>query len=116
MRTGLIATFLGALALTACGSIGDSVWQKPIDLSPRVQAAFDAYTKLPAPAEFAVSEDGQHYGYSYCSEVSGSGCRGKARFIAIQNCESRSGVECKTYAIGTSPVFSGRSGQALLPE
>lgn len=109
MRTGLIATLFGALALAACGSAGSSTWQKPIELSPQVQAYFDAYTELPAPGVFVVSEDGRQAGYTYCPAVSGSACRTSRTYTIIRNCESRSGgVECKIYAIGVSQVFSGQ--------
>lgn len=110
MRTRLIATLFGALALTACGLAGESTWRKPIELSPRVQAAYDAYGKLPSPSHFAVSEDGRHYGYTYCPEASGSACGDRGvRFMAIRNCEhSSGGAECRIYAIGRRQVYSGQ--------
>ncbi len=75
MRIGLITILFGALALAACGSVADTAWQKPIKLSPRVQAYFDTYTELPAPGVFVVSEDGETAGYTYCADESGSACR-----------------------------------------
>ena len=105
-----IATLFAALALSACGSNGDIVWQEPIELSPRVQAAYDAYTKLPNPSHFAVSEDGQAYGYTYCPAASGSGCSNRGvRSRVIRNCEEHSGgSKCKIYAIGVSQIYSGQ--------
>lgn len=110
MCTRLIGILFGALALMACGSVGGGGWHKPIELSPWVQSAYDAYRKLPSPGQFAVSEDGRHYGYTYCPAASASGCRDRgARFMAIQYCESSSGgAECKIYAIGVRKVYSGQ--------
>lgn len=107
MRIRLIATVLSALALTACT---DTVWQKPIALSPRVQLAYDYYTNLPNPEQFAVSEDGQHFGMTYCPAESSSGCVTRGTTTqAIRLCENSSGgVECKIYAIGVSKVYTGQ--------
>lgn len=110
MHTRSIAILFGALHLAACESAGDFSWQKPIELWPEAQSAFDAYRELPSPGYFAVSEDGRHYGFTYCPAPSASACieRG-ARFMAIRNCEySSGGAECRMYAVGGRRTYRGQ--------
>ncbi|MGI9493596.1 MAG: hypothetical protein ACR2QF_14460 [Geminicoccaceae bacterium] len=83
-----------ALSLSAC--VRDpSVGTGPIELSPRVQAGFEAYQKERAPGHFAVSIDGEEAAYNYCPD--GRCVRG-SKTEAIHRCEKRSGgMTCKIY-------------------
>jgi len=99
------------MALTATACTPQHYGQGPITLSPQVQAGFEDYKRNPITTlDFAVSLDGEAYGYSYCPA---DHCSGNEIRIAIDACEqsarARGSVQptCKTFAVGHRIVWDG---------
>jgi hypothetical protein len=93
MRT--ISSICALIMLTSCGVTGTEIGSGPITLSPGVKQALEEYRSLRTPYYFAVSSDGEAFGYTYCQEVR---CRSVGDAAsAVYSCE-RSGKECKIYA------------------
>ena len=96
-----MALAISSLSLGACVQ-DPSVGTGPIELSPRVQAGFEAYQKERSPGHFAVSIDGQDAAYNYCPD--GRCIRG-SKMDAIHRCEKSSGRTCKIYGANGKVVW-----------
>ncbi len=113
----LLFFFCSIFALVACqtsGAIHQDAGSGPISLSPSVKIAFESYKELEGWGFFAVSTDGQHYGYGGC--VSLGACYSDGDMAALRRCRQRSGgVPCKIYADGPNIVWQGiaESGKAF---
>ena len=71
------------------------------------KTGFVEYRRLSVPLFFAVSPDGVYYGYTFCEE--GHFCDdGTAQQSAINLCNRRSPMPCRTFAKGRSIVASPR--------
>jgi len=95
-----------ALTLGACAR-DPSVGTGPINLTPRVQAGFDAYQKERSPGHFAVSIDGKDGAYNYCPDAR---CRAGSKADAIYRCEKSSGTTCKIYGSNGNVVWNFDAG------
>ena len=65
-----------------------------VELSPRVEEAYQEFLANPQREAFAVSEDGLVYGYSVCEFDK---CWGSGTRVAIELCESRGYRKCVVY-------------------
>ncbi len=101
----LLAVLVMPLFLAACPTNQDYFGTGPLEITPRINAAFERYKKAGMDALYmAVSEDGQHIGYSYCPAGQCGG--GSSLMLAISACERRSGSkECRIYAQGHQVVW-----------
>ena len=82
-----------------------------IILSPGTKASLDEYMGRDAPLYFAVTEDGRGAYYIHC--VGGFGCdNGAARAQTLESCRSRTGRDCKIYAIRRVVVWQDPAGPA----
>ena len=92
------------LVLSACqdGAVGSG----PLTLSPKTQAAFEAYKNENGPIAFFVAIDGKAYGYRKCAS---SSCSVYDNTIQAQKlCEKHSrGLPCKIYARKRNIVWEG---------
>ena len=88
----------------------------PITLSPGAKASLEEYMGRDAPLYFAVTEDGRGSYYIYCS--GGFNCdNAAARTQTLASCRSRTGRECKLYAIRHVVVWQDATGPArVAPE
>ena len=77
----------------------------PVSLSKRVEQAFERYKNEDNPKHFAISLDGEDYGYSICTEFK---CSPEGQKVALDSCAKRSsGKVCKLYASGRSVIWNG---------
>lgn len=77
----------------------------PVSLSERVEQAFERYKNEDNPKHFAISLDGEDYGYSICTEFK---CSPEGQRVALESCTKRSdGKVCKLYASGRSVIWNG---------
>ena len=100
----LLAIAISGLA--GCVSVSSQYGSGPIQLSSSVKQNLDRYKSAAAPEFFAVSIDGNSYGYSTCREF--GICRNFQTLIdvAIYRCQNRSkGVSYKIYARGKQVVW-----------
>ena len=92
--------------LMSCVPIENKYGVGKINLSSAVLDGFAKYKELQDPSYFAVSEDGQRYGYSYCKKPPCSTDWEYTQNIAIYSCEKNSyGSPCRIYASGTTIVW-----------
>jgi len=76
----------------------------PISLSERVQEGFERYNNEDYPGNFAISLDGENFGYSHCPSFK---CRPGGQKVALDSCTERSnGKPCKLYASGRTVVWN----------
>ena len=100
-------TLMVILALTLCAcSLESPRGSGPIIISEAVEQGFKKYKELQSPTYFAVSQNGQRYGYSYCDDYK---CRKGGQHIALQYCKqpSTSSVPCKIFAREREIVWDG---------
>jgi hypothetical protein len=77
----------------------------PISLSERVEQAFERYKNEDNPKHFAISLDGEDYGFSICPDFK---CSPEGQKVALDSCTKRSnGKVCKLYASGRSVIWNG---------
>lgn len=108
------ALLLAALLAAACAPelpIGEG----PIELSPAVQEGFTDFQRANEPLYFAISTDGETYGYITCT--SPAPCNpADARGTALQLCEqAANGVSCRIYADWTGVLWDGPTTLAPVP-
>lgn len=91
----------------SCSALEDPEAGKgPITLSPGVSASLEEYMGRDAPLYFVVTEDGRGSNYVYC--VGGFNCdNAAARTQTLDDCRSRTGRNCKVYAIRRVVVWQG---------
>lgn len=83
----------------------------PISLSERVQEGFERYKNEDNPKHFAISLDGEDYGYSHCSDFK---CRPGGQKVALDSCNERAdGKPCKLYASGRTVIWNGPTNSQL---
>jgi hypothetical protein len=95
-----------ALMLAGCVPVTNFYGQGPIKLSENVRSGFAKYEARDDPRFFAVSADGNNFGYSFCRK-DGS-CRDWEVLvdIALIGCKKRSaGEPCYIYARGLRVVW-----------
>lgn len=87
-------------------------------LSKSVVAGFEKYRLHDNPLFFAVTVDGRSFHYNTCPAFQ---CKSGSETLAINNCETRTGKECKIFAYGRDIVWKGpitypktRAGNYLL--
>ena len=98
----LSCIILSALVGCAIHSVRGS---GPITLSKRVEQAFERYKNEDNPRNFAVSLDGEDYGYSFCPAFK---CSATGQKVALDSCRKRSnGKDCKLYASRRSVIWDG---------
>jgi hypothetical protein len=75
--------------------------QPEITITPMVKAGYEKYLSWSDPLAFAVSADGQHYGYYYCSYTCNVKLE-KAEAEAISECGGNEGTQrkCAIFAVG----------------
>jgi len=105
-RSILLALVLAVASCTALpaqeGGTG------PLTISPTVAAGYEQFRKLPDRYFFAVSKDGEVYGYSFCREFGGC-IRWGGRKVAVESCEKASrGVPCYIYANMSGVLWKGK--------
>lgn len=105
MRNRISAAFLLAsvLLLTGCPS---NVGSGPLQLSGNVSHAYEKFKTAFGAAVFAVSPDGQYYGYSYCPAGPDNCAPAGIESIALASCDRRSPEYCKIYAYGSKVVWN----------
>lgn len=109
---GLTCLFGLLMTASACQPLDLDVGEGALEMSAEVQAGFKSYLEKQTPINFAVSVDGQSFGYKYC-KLSGLCDGAGARWESIKGCESTSdGVPCKIFATGRYVVWKhpGASG------
>ena len=103
-----------ALIMFGCQATHQDAGSGYINLSRMVKVRLQSYLDNPNGTYFAVSTDGQFYGYSVCS-AGRYGCTEGSGAVALRSCHSRSkGMPCKIYAMDDKIVWRGAvaSGQA----
>lgn len=100
-----ILPLYACLLLASCALEPDA-GNGPIILSERVEAGFEKYKGEQDPRYFAVSLNGQQYGYSACS---GPKCLRDGQNIALEKCQARVSelMSCKIFAHGQEIVWNG---------
>lgn len=94
-----------ALALMGCQVTNRDIGGGPLHLSPSVENRLQAYLATPSRMYFAVSVDGQHFGYSYCPDGPYA-CEEDTGAVALRSCQRKSrGVPCKIYAMDGEIVW-----------
>lgn len=98
------ALLLAALLAAACAPVPHA-GEGPIEFSEEVQEGYADFQRALEPLYFAVSLDGEAYGYITCT--SPAPCRPEeARGTALQLCEQASdGAPCRIYADGRGVVW-----------
>ena len=77
----------------------------PISLSEHVQEGFERYKDEDHPGNFAISLDGEDFGYSHCPDFK---CRPGGQKVALDSCTERSnGKLCRLYASGRTVIWDG---------
>lgn len=81
---------------------------RTINLSEHTTKRFERYSKLPDPYFFAVTMDGRHSDYSYCTEA--FNCqRSGARQAALDACKvGSSGKACHVIAYANKITWAGK--------
>ncbi|MBT3790161.1 MAG: hypothetical protein HN725_22680 [Alphaproteobacteria bacterium] len=104
------ACLVGALlGLSACQTAPDDTGSGKITLTEKSKARFEDYLKLDMPLYFAISDDGNSIGYTFCPSANCADY--SARYSAIQYCEVNSnGKACRIYAHGTQVVWKNPTG------
>lgn len=113
MRHGIVTTVFATLFLAACQTTHPYAGSGQVSLSRKVESHFQSYLAHPGGTYFAITENGQFYGYSTCSQGR-YGCTENSGTVALRSCHERSeGVPCKIYAVGDDIVWQGieRSGK-----
>src|SRR3954467_15541312 len=67
----------------------------PLNLNPAVEKGLSQWAEKTTPGTFAVTPDGNGYGYSYCRDIR---CSGHEEAIALYSCEQRKKGDCIIYA------------------
>ena len=101
------------LFLLGCQTTGTSPYagSGPISLSRSAEFKFHATRTYDGYHIFAVSPDGQHIGWSGCSDHSGL-CAGDVTQTALRNCKQESGgVDCKVFAENGIIVWKGAENE-----
>lgn len=109
----LVALFI----LTGCQTTNPDHGSGFIYLSPVVEVVFQTYLADDRGRYFAVSTDGQNFGYSICT-WGAFNCEETGGNLALRGCHSRSdGVPCKIYAEGKKVVWQGidRTDDSIAP-
>ena len=92
------------LALAGC-TLESPRGSGPIMLSEQVEQAFEQYKNEENPKHFAVSLDGEHYGYSICPDFK---CQSGGQKVALESCMINSdGIGCKIFASGRTVIWDG---------
>lgn len=115
MKFGYVGLCIAMLLTAGCQLTHSGAGSGPIELSPSVQSGFKGYLADNRSTYFAVSTDGQSYGYSVCY-AGPDQCTESSGTVALRECRERSrGTPCKLYAMGNYVVWSGaeNSSQAL---
>lgn len=99
------STFAAALSLVlaACAAQGDRgghTAEKPLLIAPEVWSGYESYAKLRRPGAFAVSADGNAYGYSYCPDDRCWNEMSESRNLALSSCTQAGGRNCLIFAFG----------------
>jgi TPR repeat protein len=82
------------------GGIAGSIEEDVLVVSSDVITFYNgAYKRLHLPKAIAVSADGLHLGYSYCSERYGCKIVPSARDLAMQACARAGGQRCRIFAL-----------------
>jgi len=103
----VVIGFVLASALAGCQTTFYEAGTTPITLSPTVVAGFEKYKQTDYPLFFAVSTNGQGYGYYTCDSIY---CDPDFSGQAISICERQSqsgGLDCKIFAFERSIVWKG---------
>jgi hypothetical protein len=85
----------------------------PITLSSNVLRGYEEFKNLKGfktPSFFAVSEDGQSYGYSFCPMGQ---CNDNGDMVALSGCVNRSKKKCKIFADDTWILWKDASGRRI---
>lgn len=91
------------LACIATTFITTAAAEENVKISRDSFAAYEHYRTLQQPQFFALSADGQRYGYSYCPDGL---CprQTSPTHVAIEACRLAGGQDCRIVATGTSPA------------
>ena len=99
--------FAVVLLTAGCQTTHQGAGSGNITLSTSVESRFQGYLANPTASYFAVSTDGQSFGYSICSAGRGE-CTESAGTVALRSCHRKSkGVPCKIYAMNETIVWQG---------
>ncbi len=81
--------------------------QQPVTVTAEVRAAYQAFQQYREPLFFAISTDGQAFGFNFCPTP--RPCRrATARANAIRLCERNSGgTPCQVYADARRVLWTG---------
>jgi hypothetical protein len=97
--------FAVVLLTAGCQTTHQGAGSGNITLSTSVESRFQGYLANPTASYFAVSTDGQSFGYSICSAGRGE-CTESAGTVALRSCHRKSkGVPCKIYAMNETIVW-----------
>ena len=110
MHSRILGFVFVVLAVAGCQTVSSNYGSGPIYLSDLVKGRLQGYLANPNGTYFAVSTDGEQYGYSGCEGGRYGGCSETSGSNAIRVCQNRSdGVPCKVYASGDKIVWQGLS-------
>jgi len=118
LKNWLAYAFVALLLMTGCQATNPDAGSGYINLSRHVEAFFQSYLANPNGEYFAVSTDGQNYGYSVCHSGRFN-CTESGGVVALRACRQRSGsVPCKLYAMGEDIVWqaAGRVPDRIAPK
>ncbi|MDD9902814.1 MAG: hypothetical protein OXT06_04545 [Rhodospirillaceae bacterium] len=105
----LLGLAWGIAACQTSGGMHRDAGSGPITLSSSVKVAFEHYKQYDGWGFFAVSPDGQHFGFGGCPSL--GACYNDGDNAALRRCKERSGgVPCKIYADGPNIVWQGIEG------
>jgi hypothetical protein len=98
---------LAMLSIVGCQTTNSDYGSGYLTMSSTVLTRFQGYLAREDGSYFAVSTDGQYYGYSYCT-WGAFNCEDSLGNLALKVCHSHSnGVPCKIYAVEDKVVWQG---------